>query len=88
MLFSLGQIVVTRNCLNYAQEHGINLTDLVERHANCDDGDLCKADKGLNDLAIQSEGRVFSSYTINGVKFYVITEWDRTYTTLMLAEDY
>lgn len=88
MLFSLGQIVVTRNCLNYAQDHGINLSELFIRHANGDDGDLCKADQALNDLAIQSEGRVFSSYTINAVKFYVITEWDRSYTTVMLAEDY
>ena len=45
MLFSLGQIVVTRNCLDYAQEDGINLTKLVERHANGDDGELCKADQ-------------------------------------------
>ena len=88
MIFSLGKIVVTRNCLNYAQEHGVNLTKLVERHANGDDGDLCKADQALNDLAIQTEGRVFSSYTIKGVKFYVITEWDSSYTTVMLAEDY
>jgi hypothetical protein len=88
MLFSLGQVVVTRNCLNYAQEHGVNLTRLIERHANGDDGDLCKSDQALNDLAIQADGRVFSSYTINGVKFYVITEWDRSYTTVMLAEDY
>lgn len=38
ILFPLGQVVVTRNCLNYAQEYGINLTELVERHANGDDG--------------------------------------------------
>lgn len=88
MLYSLGQIVVTRNCLNYARENGVNLTELIERHANGDDGDLCKADQALNDFAIQTEGRVFSSYTINNVKFYVITEWDRSYTTVMLADDY
>ncbi|WP_265949784.1 hypothetical protein [Dechloromonas sp. A34] len=88
MLFSLGQVVVTRNCLSYAQENEVNLTELVERHANGDDGDLCKADQALNNLAIQTEGRVFSCYIINSAKFYVITEWDRSYTTLMLAEDY
>lgn len=88
ILFSLGQVVVTRNCLNYAQEHGVNLTELVERHASGDNGDLCKADQALNDLAIKTDGRIFSSYTINKTKFYVITEWDRSYTTVMLAEDY
>jgi len=31
---------------------------------------------------------VFSSYTINAVRFFVITEWDRSYTTVMLADDY
>ena len=87
-LFSLGKVVVTRNCLNYAQEHGINLTELVERHVSGDDGDLCKADQQLNDLAIKTNGRVFSSYTVNKTKFFVITEWDRSYTTVMLAEDY
>lgn len=87
-LFSLGQVVVTRNCLDYAQEQGINLTELVNRHVSGDDGDLCKADQQLNDLAIKTDGRVFSSYTINKTKFYIITEWDRSYTTVMLAEDY
>ena len=87
-LFSLGQVVVTRNCLDYAQEHSINLTELVQRHVSGDDGDLCKEDKQLNELAIKDEGRVFSSYLTNGVKIYVITEWDRSYTTIMLAEDY
>ena len=87
-LFQLGQVVVTRNCLNYAQEHGINLTELIERHVSGDDGDLCKADKQLNDLSIKEDGRVFSSYQTNGVKIYVVTEWDRSYTTIMLAEDY
>lgn len=87
-LFSLGQVVVTRNCLDYAQEHAINLTEMIERHASGDDGDLCKSDQQLNDLAIKTDGRVLSSYTINKMKFYVITEWDRSYTTVMLAEDY
>lgn len=87
-LFPLGQIVVTRNFLNYAQENNVNLMDLVARHASGDDGDLCKADQQLNDLAIKTEGRIFSSYLINGTKFYVITEWDRSHTTVMLAEDY
>lgn len=86
--FPLGQIVVTCNCLHYAQENNVNLTELVTRHASGDDGDLCKADQQLNDLAIEAEGRVFSSYMINGKKFYVITEWDRSYTTVMLAGDY
>lgn len=86
--FPLGQIVVTRNCLDYAQENNVNLTELVTRHASGDDGDLSKADQQLNDLAIETEGRIFSSYLINGKKFYVITEWDRSYTTVMLAEDY
>lgn len=88
MLFSLGHVVVTRYCLNYAQKHGINLIELVVRHVNGDYGDLCKADQALNDLAIQSDARVFSSYTIKSAKFYVMTGWDRSNTTVMLDEDY
>lgn len=87
-MFELGKIVVTRNCLFYAEEHNIDLKELVARHVSGDDGDLCKADQQLNELAIKEGGRVFSSYLIGEKKYFVITEWDRSYTTVMLAEDY
>lgn len=88
MSFTLGRVVVTRNCLNYATEHNVDLTDLLFRHGARDWGDLCKADKMLNDQAAEEDGRVLSAYVVNGQKFYICTEWDRSYTTIMLAQDY
>lgn len=90
MLFTLGQVVITANCNNYIQQHLINPWDLISRHQNGDYGDLCQEDKNLNtqSLVPGNEGRIFSAYIIDGTKFYVITEWDRSYTTLMLDSDY
>lgn len=88
MKFELGQVVVTRNCLDYAEEHQVDLMHLLTRHANKDWGDLCSEDKALNDQALETDGRVLSSYVVGGKKFYINTEWDRSYTTIMLAEDY
>lgn len=88
MLFELGKVVVTRHCLDYANEHRVDLTVLIHRHVVGDDGDLCAADRALNGQAVRDGGRVFSRYAVGSAVFYVITEWDRSYTTVMLAEDY
>ena len=47
-------------------------------------------DKATNDFAIGDEPqRVFSDYnTSDGTKVWIITEWDRSYTTVLLPEDY
>lgn len=61
---------------------------LVSRHLAGDWGDLGKEDKQANEDAIQHGDRILSMYQLKGEKFYVITEWDRSATTVMLAEDY
>lgn len=43
----------------------------------------------MNDRAVESgDDRIFSAYTIEGHRVYIITEWDRSYTTMLLAEEY
>lgn len=88
MLFSLGQTVCTRGALDWAVENGVNLTSLLARHVTGDWGDLGKEDQQLNWEALAKEGRLFSSYHLKGEKLYVITEWDRSVTTILLANEY
>ena len=59
------------------------------RHIHCDWGDVCKEDWEANERALMEGTRLFSVYhTRQGVKFYVITEADRSATTILLPEDY
>lgn len=88
-LFNLGKVVVTKRCLAFSLTHQIDLVELVERHQSGDFGDLGKSDKAMNNTALSTgKDRIFSVYVVQGTKFYLITEWDRSYTTIMLASDY
>lgn len=91
--FELGQIVQTQGSANRLDV--ISVHKSLERHAQGDWGDICAEDKKINDRAIAYEGnedkqdRVLSSYKdANGVKFWIITEWDRSYTTVLLPDEY
>jgi len=85
--FALGQIVATRNAV-----HSLPADEILNalfRHALGDWGTLCEEDWKANEEALESGGRLLSVYQIaRGVKFYVITEWDRSVTTVLLPEDY
>lgn len=98
-LFETGRIVVTRGFINDIQ-HGDDLgamllaTNLVSRHVKGDWGEyIGKEDAKLNRDAIKHGDRVFSAYRLEPDdgkvhKVYVITEWDRSLTTVLLAEEY
>ena len=61
----------------------------LDRHGNGDWGDLCAEDKEANENALLYGGRLFSSYhDRDGVKFWIITESDRSATTVLLPDDY
>ena len=52
-------------------------------------GDLSEEDKKANDKALKNGERIMSSYnTENNIRIWVITEWDRSVTTVLLPEDY
>lgn len=86
-LFELGQVVATPQALSTLGT--IKLHNLITRHATGDFGDLCEEDIETNKRAIKSgEDRVLSAYIINEDKFYVITEWDRSVTTVLFADEY
>jgi hypothetical protein len=87
MLFKLGDIFVTPGALEVILKEDMNLA--LQRHANCDWGEVCKEDWELNDEALELGHRILSVYTSsNGVKFWIITEADRSATTILLPEEY
>ena len=85
--FELGQIVITK-----AAHESLLLADVLEavrRHSNCDWGELDEHDKETNETALIEDTRLFSAYrSESGIRFYVITEYDRQLTTIILPEDY
>ncbi|MBX7257328.1 MAG: hypothetical protein K1Y02_13275 [Candidatus Hydrogenedentes bacterium] len=85
--FSLGQTVITRNALDSLHPEDVHTS--MARHHTGDWGDLCEEDRQSNERALAHEGRLFSAYhDRNGTKFYIITECDRSVTTVLLPEDY
>lgn len=87
-LFALGEVVATANVLAYANQNKIDLLSLLNRHQHGDWGDLCDEDKASNETALTEPLRIFSSYLERGKKVWIITEADRSVTTILLAQDY
>lgn len=85
--FSLGRTVATPHVLDTVPQEEIFAA--LRRHQNCDWGDVSPQDKWSNDRAVKGEERLFSVYhSKKGIKFWIITEWDRSATTVLLPEDY
>jgi hypothetical protein len=85
--FLLGDVVQTQGAMHEFTPDEI-LRSLV-RHANGDWGDLGEEDKRENELALETDERIVSAYKFDdGRKMYVITEWDRSATTVLLPEEY
>lgn len=83
----LGQVVITRGAMNELPAGEVQ--ECLLRHAEGDWGDVYEEDWALNDEALEHESRLLSSYrTVNGIRFWIITEWDRSYTTILLPEEY
>jgi hypothetical protein len=87
-LFPLGRTVQTP----YAKEELTRLNysplDLLRRHMSGDWSEMDTDDQQSNREAISEGSRVFSAYTIQGTKFWVITEADRSSTTILLPSEY
>ncbi|MEH1019570.1 type I restriction endonuclease subunit M [Acinetobacter baumannii] len=88
ILFALGQVVTTKNAVEFMNQHGIIPLDLLYRHQHGDWGDLNESDRESNEQALIEDHRIFSSYKFSNEKVWVITEADRTLTTILLPSDY
>lgn len=85
--FWLGRLFVTANAEADLDPEDVH--NCVNRHLSGDWGDLCAEDRGANEQALQFGGRLFSAYhDRKGVKFWIITESDRSVTTVLLPDDY
>ena len=85
--FPLGQLVATHNALEHITQDDIMAA--LQRHVAGDWGDVCAEDKQTNDRAVVEGMRILSSYrAANGTKFWIISEADRSSTTVLLPEDY
>jgi hypothetical protein len=87
--FTLGQLVATPGALEALQEAGQSPADFLRRHVRGDWGEVSQDDKQANDDALVNGDRVLSAYrTLRNVRVWIITEADRSSTTVLLPEDY
>ena len=87
--FSLGAIVATPGALRALEESGETPGIFIKRHITGDWGELDEEDRRENELSVARGFRLLSSYTLSdGTKIWVITEADRSSTTLLLPSEY
>ena len=97
--FALGQVVATRGALRLLQQTGTDAMALLMRHVTGDWGDICAEDAKENELSIAEGFRLMSVYALplgdqaasDGdvrERVWLITEADRSVTTLLLPRDY
>jgi hypothetical protein len=88
ILFALGAIVATPGALKLMRAQNIDGFELLHRHVAGDWGDLAEADKRENDLSVQKGFRILSAYGKGDRKLWVITETDRSVTTILRPDEY
>ena len=88
-LFPLGQVVATPGALEGLEQAGQLPAELLERHVTGDWGDLPEDDKQENDLSVKQGFRILSAYNLEGgTRLWVITEADRSTTTILRPDEY
>jgi hypothetical protein len=86
-VFRLGRIVATPNAVQSITQDDI--LSGIQRHQAGDWGNLTDDNRAANDRALAQGGRIVSAYNAkNGTRFWLITEADRSRTTILLPEDY
>lgn len=83
----LGRTLATPGVLEVTTPTERNIA--FNRHARGDWGDVSEADWRANDWALQAGEQLLSVYqTLGGIKFWIITEADRSATTILLPSEY
>ncbi len=86
-LFPLGALVITSAASEALPR--VDVTHALRRHAAGLWGDLSDEDRLANEMALKHGGRILSAYSsTNGIRYWVITETDRSATTVLLTDDY
>ena len=87
--FSLGKVVATPGALEALAATGQGAIEFLRRHVTGDGGELSEEEKQENELSVKQGVRILSAYTTsNGVKLWVISEADRSVTTILLPDEY
>lgn len=88
-LYPLGQVLATPSALALLETHQLTALPFVLRHVSGDWGDICAEDRQANADALQHGYRLMSVYALTpSDKLWIITEADRSSTTLLLPEEY
>ena len=86
-LFELGPLYITRGV--YESVPMGEVLEALERHHTGDFGDVCPTDLASNERAVDAGGRIVSVYdSSNDVRLWIITECDRSATTMLLPMEY
>lgn len=89
--FRLGQVVSTQRVnglIAEEQNFARFVAECLVRHTSGDWGDLCEADKRENEYSLGKYLRLFSSYNYRDKKIWIITEADRSVTTILFPDEY
>jgi hypothetical protein len=87
-LFSLGAVVATPGAVDLLEDQGLVPMSFIHRHAQGDWGNLDAHDVAVNKQALKDDGRLMSAYETPKGKLWIITEADRSATTLLLPSEY
>lgn len=88
-LFPLGRVVATPGALRALERAEQSPEEFLHRHERGDWGEVPEADKHENDFSVQHGFRLLSAYTTSaGERIWIITEADRSVTTILLPEEY
>lgn len=87
--FPLGQVVATPGALEALKDAGHQPLEFLARHATGDWGELDADDKAANEAALVQGLRLLSAYDLrNSDRIWILTEADRSVTTILLPSDY
>lgn len=86
--FPLGQIVATPGALEAFDRGVVYAADLLLRHQSGDWGNVPPEDAEANDHSVVNGSRILSSYQVGEERIWIITEADRSSTTLLLPDEY
>jgi hypothetical protein len=87
--FPLGQVVATPGALAALQETCESPGSFLGRHVGGNWGELDEHDQQENELLVEHGFRLLSAYTLSsGTRLWIITEADRSSTTLLLPSEY
>lgn len=87
--FRLGQTCMTRGAQEALEEARQSPSEFLRRHSEGDWGELSDEDRKENELSLKEGFRILSAYsTSKGARLWIITEADRSSTTILLPEEY